>query len=1061
MTKKILKQKYILGLDIGITSVGYGLINNDTREVIGAGVRLFPEANVENNEGRRFKRGARRLKRRRIHRLERVKNLLVDYNLIDKNQTPKSTNPYEIRVRGLDEALSKEEFAIALLHIAKRRGIHNVAISIDEQEVNNTLSTKDQLKKNAKDLEDKYICELQLERLIEQKKVRGESNRFKTEDFVREAKQLCQTQKQFHNIDNHFIEQYIKLVATRRGYYEGPGKSSPYGWEGDLKKWYEMLMGRCTYFPEELRSVKHAYSADLFNALNDLNNLVFSRDESPKLAYHEKYHIIENVFKQKKTPTLKQIAKEIGVNEGDIKGYRINKSGKPQFTSFKLYHDLKNIFEQSSYLNDESLMDEIAQILTIYQDEESIKEALNQLPEMLYETEKDKISHLTGYTGTHRLSLKCIQLLIDELWESSDNQMQLFTKLNLKPRKVDLGEANRIPTSMVDEFVLSPVVKRSFIQSIKVINAIIEQYGLPEDIIVELAREKNSEEKKRIIKKLQKQNEATRKKVEKVLKESGNENAKNMIEKIKLHDSQEGKCLYSLEAIPLGDLLSNPTHYEVDHIIPRSVAFDNSFNNKVLVKKEENSKKANRSPYQYLNSNESNISYTQFKQHILNLSKAKDRIPRKKRDYLLEERDINKFEVQKEFINRNLVDTRYASRELTTLLKAYFNANDLAVKVKTINGGFTNYLRKVWKFKKDRNEGYKHHAEDALVIANADFLFKNQKSLTSVNRILEKPTLEQSESKYEVKTDDEYRELFEVPKQVQQIKDFKNYKFSHRVDKKPNRQLMNDTLYSTRNIEGVTYTVLTLKDIYAKNNEKVKKKITDQPEKFLMYQHDPKTFKKIQTVIQQYAEEKNPLAKYYEETGEYIKKYAKNEDGPVIKKLKYLDNKLGSHLDISDNYINPKNKLVKLSMKSFRFDVYQSERGYKMVPISYIDVLKKDNYFYIPQVVYEEKKQHKNIEEQDKFVGSFYNNDLISLNDELYKIIGVNSAERNIIELDMVEIRYMEYCNINNITKEPRIKKTISKNTKSIEKYTTDILGNMYHTRPSKKPQLIFKRGMA
>ncbi|WP_268933146.1 type II CRISPR RNA-guided endonuclease Cas9 [Staphylococcus durrellii] len=402
MTKKILKQKYILGLDIGITSVGYGLINNDTREVIDAGVRLFPEANVENNEGRRSKRGARRLKRRRIHRLERVKNLLVHYNLIDKNQTPKSTNPYEIRVRGLDEALSKEEFAIALLHIAKRRGIHNVAISIDEQEVNNTLSTKDQLKKNAKDLEDKYICELQLERLIDQKKVRGESNRFKTEDFVREAKQLCQTQKQFHNIDNHFIEQYIKLVATRRAYYEGPGKSSPYGWEGDLKKWYEMLMGRCTYFPEELRSVKHAYSADLFNALNDLNNLVISRDENPKLAYHEKYHIIENVFKQKKTPTLKQIAKEIGVNEGDIKGYRINKSGKPQFTSFKLYHDLNNIFEQSSYLNDESLMDEIAQILTIYQDEESIKEALNQLPEMLYETEKDKISHLTGYTGTHR-----------------------------------------------------------------------------------------------------------------------------------------------------------------------------------------------------------------------------------------------------------------------------------------------------------------------------------------------------------------------------------------------------------------------------------------------------------------------------------------------------------------------------------------------------------------------------------------------------------------------------------------------------------------------------------
>lgn len=60
-----MKRNYILGLDIGITSVGYGIIDFETRDVIDAGVRLFKEANVDNNEGRRLKRGARRLKRRR------------------------------------------------------------------------------------------------------------------------------------------------------------------------------------------------------------------------------------------------------------------------------------------------------------------------------------------------------------------------------------------------------------------------------------------------------------------------------------------------------------------------------------------------------------------------------------------------------------------------------------------------------------------------------------------------------------------------------------------------------------------------------------------------------------------------------------------------------------------------------------------------------------------------------------------------------------------------------------------------------------------------------------
>lgn len=1060
MENKVLERKYILGLDIGITSVGYGLIDDETRDVIDAGVRLFPEAAAKNNDDRRTKRGARRLKRRRIHRLERVKQLLIDYKIIHKNAIPKSTNPYAIRVKGLTEMLTKEEFAIALLHLAKRRGIHNVTVAIDSEEGDNTLSTKAQLKQNDKALENKFVCELQLDRLINQKMVRGEQNRFKTEDFVKEARQLCHTQQQFHNIDNHFIEKYISILETRRAYYEGPGEESPYGWGGDLKKWYEMLMGRCTYFPEELRSVKYAYSADLFNALNDLNNLVITRDENPKLEYYEKFHIIENVFKQKKTPTLKQIAKEIGVNEEDIKGYRITKSGKPQFTSFKLYHDLKNIFENTSYLNQESLMDEIAKILTIYQDEESIKEELNKLPEMLSETEKDKIAQLTGYTGTHRLSLKCINLLIDELWTSTENQMEIFSRLNLKPSKINLSKNKRIPTSMVDEFILSPVVKRAFIQSIKVVNAVIEKYGLPEDIIIELAREKNSDEKKRFITKLQKQNEATRKKVEAILKEYGNENAKNLIEKIKLHDSQEGKCLYSLEAIPLDDLLKNPLHYEVDHIIPRSVSFDNSFHNKVLVKQEENSKKGNRTPYQYLNSSDAKISYTQFKQHILNLSKAKDRISRKKRDYLLEERDINKFTVQKEFINRNLVDTRYATRELTSLLKAYFSANDLAVKVKTINGSFTNHLRKVWGFKKERDKGYKHHAEDALVIANADYLFKQHKALTQTNKVLEKPTIDELPNENsEVEDENQYKALFSKPPQVQQIIDYRDFKFSHRVDKKPNRQLINDTLYSTRNIDDTTYTVMTLKNIYDKNNDKVKKIINAHPEKLLMYQHDPKTFEKIQMVMKQYANEKNPLAKYYEETGEYITKYAKGNDGSAVKKLKYLDKKLGAHLDVSHNYQNPKNKLVKLSMKSFRFDIYKADNGYKMVPISYIDVKKKDNYYYIPQELYKERKQNKAVKPEDKFIGSFYNNDLIMFNGELYRIVGVNSTERNVIELDMVDISYKEYCKMHHITKEARIKKTISKNTESIEKYVTDILGNVYRATPPEKPQLIFQGG--
>ena len=39
-------EKLVLGLDLGITSVGYGLVNGETGKIIDAGVRLFDEGTV-------------------------------------------------------------------------------------------------------------------------------------------------------------------------------------------------------------------------------------------------------------------------------------------------------------------------------------------------------------------------------------------------------------------------------------------------------------------------------------------------------------------------------------------------------------------------------------------------------------------------------------------------------------------------------------------------------------------------------------------------------------------------------------------------------------------------------------------------------------------------------------------------------------------------------------------------------------------------------------------------------------------------------------------------------
>ncbi len=62
--------KKILGLDIGIASVGYAVIDEETEDIIEAGVRLFESGDASKNIDRRGFRGIKRNLRRKKHRLD-------------------------------------------------------------------------------------------------------------------------------------------------------------------------------------------------------------------------------------------------------------------------------------------------------------------------------------------------------------------------------------------------------------------------------------------------------------------------------------------------------------------------------------------------------------------------------------------------------------------------------------------------------------------------------------------------------------------------------------------------------------------------------------------------------------------------------------------------------------------------------------------------------------------------------------------------------------------------------------------------------------------------------
>src|SRR5699024_2302650 len=122
-------------------------------------------------------------------------------------------------------------------------------------------------------------------------------------------------------------------------------------------------------------------------------------------------------------------------------------------------------------------------------------------------------------TGYHALSKKAIQVILPELWESSKNQMQLFTEHGLgRSRLENLQSGKNIQFD--DEAILSTVAKRAHREAIKITNAVRKKYGELDYVVVEMAREKNSDERKLQYSRFQREQGKFEKEMEKLLEVS-------------------------------------------------------------------------------------------------------------------------------------------------------------------------------------------------------------------------------------------------------------------------------------------------------------------------------------------------------------------------------------------------------------------------------------------------------------------------------------------------------------------------------------------------------------
>lgn len=288
----------------------------------------------------------------------------------------------------------------------------------------------------------------------------------------------------------------------------------------------------------------------------------------------------------------------------------------------------------------------------------------------------------------------------------------------------------------------NPLVEQLISETLVMVKDIWKQYGYkPNEIRLELSRElKNNAERRAKIYAANRESQKANEEVKNLLVEMKQDISLRNIEKYKLWQSQENLqeeyikqykdpsksevermrlwkdqghiSPYTGQPIPLSELF-NRERYDIDHIIPQSRYFDDSYSNKVICEKSVNKDKGNRTAMEYFENGSVIPSVFTKNTFIDHVNKYFGGIKRK---------NLLATKVPEDPISRQIKETQYISvRAKEELNKIVGNSN-----VKTTTGGVTDYLRNQWgltdKFKNILKSRY-----DALKEIIAEFEYEKRK----------------------------------------------------------------------------------------------------------------------------------------------------------------------------------------------------------------------------------------------------------------------------------------------------------------------------------------------
>lgn len=319
-----------------------------------------------------------------------------------------------------------------------------------------------------------------------------------------------------------------------------------------------------------------------------------------------------------------------------------------------------------------------------------------------------------------------------------------------KKTNTDRWESPAEMKQFIDAFKVgslrNPIVEQCILESLRTVRAIWEEVGQIDEIHVELGREmKNPADKRRRISERIQENENTNMRIKTMLAEFKRESMAGVrphspmqqdilrlyeegalqtlrtddpdfkdiyrishlatptsaeVLRYKLWLEQRYRSPYTGCVIPLSRLFTS--EYEIEHIIPRSRYFDDSFQNKVICEAEVNRLKTNMLAMPFIKQyGGSRVPTAHGEVTILTSEAYEQFVDEYYRGNKAKGRNLKLEDIPDEFVNRQMNDSRYISRVVGALLSSVVrdaedDTADTSKHVVVSSGAITDRLKKDW-----------------------------------------------------------------------------------------------------------------------------------------------------------------------------------------------------------------------------------------------------------------------------------------------------------------------------------------------------------------------------